>query len=261
MFSLLKNRFGAPGVVSVIALVLAMAGGAWAAKGVIITKLNQIAPNVQKQLKGKAGAQGPQGLPGAAGAAGAKGDVGSQGSQGPPGNSVKLSAAPECEEGGTKLTVGAESQHVCNGKEGEPGPSGEPWTAGGTLPKGATETGTFAATANAALQLWAQAPFPIPLSAPLDSSHVVFHIHGYDGEDGIGAEHEICPGKALNPKAKEGYLCVYIGIFESPFNGIEGVQIRTPENTQGAGTAGALLKANGETSSAKISGSFAVTGS
>jgi uncharacterized protein YneF (UPF0154 family) len=51
MLSLFRNRLGVPGLLAVIALVFAMAGGAYAAKRVIITKLNQISPKVQKQLQ------------------------------------------------------------------------------------------------------------------------------------------------------------------------------------------------------------------
>ena len=35
MFSLLRNRFGIPGVISVVVLVFAMSGGAFAAKFVV----------------------------------------------------------------------------------------------------------------------------------------------------------------------------------------------------------------------------------
>ncbi|MFL5846469.1 MAG: hypothetical protein ACJ762_17425 [Solirubrobacteraceae bacterium] len=80
-------------VVSIIALVVALGGSAFAA-GFVITSTKQIKPSVLKQLKGKRGARGlpgaigPTGLPGAkgdAGAAGAKGDTGATGSTGAPG--------------------------------------------------------------------------------------------------------------------------------------------------------------------------------
>lgn len=91
MFSKLRTRFGAAGVVSVIAVVLAMTGGAWAAKHYIITSTKQIKPSVLKQLKGKPGPVGPQGERGLqgergpGGPTGPKGDAGPQGAEGPPG--------------------------------------------------------------------------------------------------------------------------------------------------------------------------------
>ncbi|HVD40401.1 MAG TPA: hypothetical protein VNC16_05300 [Solirubrobacterales bacterium] len=81
----LKDRFGAASlVVAIIALVVALGGVAFA-KGVIIKKLSQISPGVQKQLKGKTGPQGPAGPQGAPGPAGPKGDRGPQGEPGEPG--------------------------------------------------------------------------------------------------------------------------------------------------------------------------------
>ena len=66
---------------------------------------------------GRAAARGPQGP---AGPAGANGKDGAQGPEGPQG------------EEGEK------------GEPGEEGPEGSPWTAGGVLPSGETETGSWA---------------------------------------------------------------------------------------------------------------------
>ncbi|HYJ21912.1 MAG TPA: hypothetical protein VEW07_07815 [Solirubrobacterales bacterium] len=113
MFSLLRNRFGIPGVISVIALVFAMAGGALAAKKYVITSTSQIKPSVLKSLQGQAGAPGATGAAGSAGAAGAKGDAGNNGA---PGKA---------------------------GEDGADGVSGEPWVVG-TAPTGALMKGTWA---------------------------------------------------------------------------------------------------------------------
>lgn len=52
---------------------------------------------------------------------------------------------------------------VCNGEEG---PTGDPWTAGGTLPNGETETGVWAFNITAgAGEVYAPISFPIPLAA------------------------------------------------------------------------------------------------
>ena len=83
MFSKIHNKLGSAGlIVAMIALVFALAGGAFAANKVIIKKLSQISPSVQKQLRGKTGPQGPVGP---AGAQGPKGDPGLKGDPGSPG--------------------------------------------------------------------------------------------------------------------------------------------------------------------------------
>jgi hypothetical protein len=172
MFSLSRSRFGIPGAIAVVALVFAMAGGALAAKKVIITKLSQISPGVQKQLKGKTGPAGP------AGPAGMKGDTGAIGPQGPAGSAGK------------------------DGSNGAPGPAGSPWVAGGTLPAGSTETGGFAIQTNFLEDAGeglgiTSISFPIPLAAALPETKTVF------------APNVNCPGTAAAPKAASGFLCVY----------------------------------------------------
>src|SRR6188768_510215 len=144
MFSTLRTRFGIPGVISAMALVFAMFGGAYAAsnssgggKATASAKAKK-GPRGPKGAKGDMGPAGPQGP---AGAAGAKGDAGSPGSPGANGKSVALvNEAPDnCEEGGFTYEVegSGEENEVCNGEEGSP------WTDGGTLPSGSTETGVW----------------------------------------------------------------------------------------------------------------------
>lgn len=228
MFSLVRRRLGIPGIISVFALVFAMAGGAYAAKSVIITKLNQISPGVQKQLKGKAGAPG---APGTAGVAGPKGDPGAAGA------------------------VGKEGPQ---GKTGKDGKEGSPWTAGGTLPSEATETGTWAAAfENEGFGSLVGIPFSIPLGAPLDQAHVVKHLKEYNGENEVGIEHETCPGKATNPQAAPGFLCVYTGEAAGAVEiGIIFDPAKDAFEQQGAGSAGAALKLSG---TGLLSGTWAVT--
>jgi Collagen triple helix repeat (20 copies) len=97
--------------------------------------------------QGPAGATGPQGPAGPAGAAGAKGENGAAGTNGTNGtNGVSVTSIESkskigtCEEGGSALTSASGKTYACNGKAGE---EGSPWTAGGTLPVGATETGVW----------------------------------------------------------------------------------------------------------------------
>jgi hypothetical protein len=212
----LKEPFGKAGLtVAILALVLAMVGGAWAA-GALSSKQKKEVTTIAKKYAGKPGAPGANGT---------------NGQNGAPGESVTLAAAGSCPEGGTKVTVGGNSKEicngvkgtngtngkpvvvsatapscfeggitvevegsgvkheVCNGEEGPQGPQGEPWTAGGTLPHNATETGTWAVTAipvgyelhNSAL---AQMSFPIQLTAPLPEEHV--HVIAFGVKSGTG---------------------------------------------------------------------------
>lgn len=83
-------------LVGILALVLAMTGGALAAKKYVITSTKQISPSVLKKLTGAPGAQGPSGLQGAPGSPGSAGKDGTNGTNGatgftevlPPGKSL-----------------------------------------------------------------------------------------------------------------------------------------------------------------------------
>lgn len=182
MFSLLRNRLGVPGVIAIIALVFAMVGGAWAAKGgVIIKKLSQIAPSVQKQLKGKEGPAGPAGKDGAAGPAGPAGAAGPIGSKGDTG---------------------------AKGLQGEQGLQGEPWTPDNRLPEGATLTGVWSGRLGAA----GSVSVPISFSLPLHAAPTPVFV-------GVGEDksEQGCPGVTEGvPAADEGVLCIYRG--EGPGN-------------------------------------------
>jgi hypothetical protein len=94
MFSQLRNRFGVPGVIAVIALVFAMFGGAYAASGGLTPKQKKEVKKIAKQEArklvkagpaGPAGPVGPAGPAGPAGAAGAQGAIGPEGPTGPTG--------------------------------------------------------------------------------------------------------------------------------------------------------------------------------
>jgi hypothetical protein len=265
MFSTLRTRFGIPGVISVMALVFAMFGGAYAASNSSDGGKATASKAGKRGPKGPKGATGPAGPVGPAGPQGPKGDAGASGANGGPGKdgeSVKLAAASgaECPEGGTKITVGATSSKVCNGANGADGldgADGEPWTAGGTLPQNATETGTYSAVVGGAADSYAGGymiptiSFSIPLAGPLDESHSI--LTDADGD-------ATCTGSASNPTAPSGYLCVYavetanatpVAIF--PPSGL---------SIPGAGRAGAIaafsIDAPGVASSSF--GAWAVTG-
>ena len=134
MFSIFRNRFGIPGVISVIALVFAMMGGAVAASNGgsgNATASAKKGPPGPRGPRGKTGATGPAGAQGAVGPAGPKGDTGSAG-------------AP--------------------GKTGEPGPLLE------TLPGGKTMTGHWTAEGEFAA---ATISYPFKLGAAIAAANIV----------------------------------------------------------------------------------------
>jgi hypothetical protein len=131
MFKRFKRHLSPSTAIAIVALVFAMTGGAYAAKKYVITSAKQIKPSVVAQLKGKAGEKGANGPVGTAGVAGVGGVQGPAGVAGAPGEKGKDGEKGEKGEAGK------------DGKVGREGKEGSPWTAGGTLPVGATETGTW----------------------------------------------------------------------------------------------------------------------
>ena len=230
MFLMIRKRLTYANVAMTLALVFAMTGGAYAASKYLITSTKQISPKVLKSLKGAKGvngANGPAGAAGPAGPAGAAG-AGTAGAAGPQGPAGAAGAKGETGTAGTNGTNGA---------------TGSPWTAGGTLPKGKTETGawTFSTTSRI---VTAAFPFPIPLAKPLGESEVHYV--------GPGVSAAACPGTATEPKAEPGNLCVYQSfVINVALNGTTetaggeifptGAMPKELGGTRGAGTSGAAL--------------------
>ncbi len=244
MFAPLRNRFGIPGVISVIALVFAMLGGAYAASDNggpgKATASAKKGPRGPRGPKGPAGPQGPAGPAGPAGAKGDKGDTGAAGSNGKDGSngkSVTVTQIPEgelaCDElGGAELKQeGAGSGvDVCNGEEGSP------WTAGGTLPPGETLTGAWAFNGSSGGEEWVPISFPLPLSeelqpgdwrpaaggGPIEDPGEVHYINPAGKEVLVNEEDfttvernsDACKGTAAVPTAEPGHLCVYASVRE-----------------------------------------------
>ncbi len=197
MFSTLRTRFGIPGVISVIALVFALVGGAYAANNSSSGGKATASAKAKKGPKGPKGATGPAGPAGAqgpAGPAGAKGDAGANGSNG--------AAGPT----GPTGTAGAKGATGAAGATGATGFSG--FTE--TLPAGKTETGVWA-TGPSAVQsgdeVFVPLSFPIPLA---QASSKAFYLKEEEvaHEEGPGFEAG-CTGTVENPTAPEGTLCVY----------------------------------------------------
>jgi hypothetical protein len=212
-----------------LALVFAMTGGAYAASKYVITSTKQIKPSVLAQLKG---AKGANGAGGASGAQGPAGPVGAQGPQGAKGETGPAGAGIEGKEG----------------KEGAAGKEGSPWTAGGTLPSGQTETGTWAFKEDGIVAI----SFPIKLEAPLSSTKT----HFVTIAEATNHEVSACPGTVSSPTAAAGNLCVYEGF---TVNAAVGFFFAGNTTTQGAATAGSILTFNATATPAIGMGTWAVT--
>jgi collagen triple helix repeat protein len=220
MFSRIHEKLGTAGfVISIVALVAALSGGAYAAGALNPQVKKQITKESKKFSKkfskqfAKAGPQGAKGDTGAPGANGSNGAAGSPGNPGEPGSS------------------------------GEPGmcSEGNPTCV---APSGSTLTGTWAVAGGAEDLAMATISFPLRVSpAPTaiqESNTKVFeHQIGAEIKDGetpfVGpyktiiemitspegpgkaAEEDeaafraLCPGSFENPEAESGYLCIYNG--------------------------------------------------
>jgi len=185
-----REPFGTAGlIVACVALIAALAGGAYAASGGLTAKQKKEVKKIAKQFAGKPGA------PGAAGPAGSKGD---QGAKGDPG--------PEGKQG----TPGTNGTNGTNGADGEDGACSEENPVC-KLPSEATETGAWAiGPMNASFQYQAVA-FNLSLEAAPE-----VHVLRENGKEkilGSGGFEEIdqpdCPGTFEEPEAAPGVLCLY----------------------------------------------------
>jgi hypothetical protein len=252
MFLAIGRRFTYANVVATLALVFAMSGGAYAASRYLITSPKQISPKVLKSLKGTAGKPGSAGAIGAAGPAGLAGAAGAQGLAGAKGETGP--AGPQ-------------------GPEGKKGAAGSPWTAGGTLPVGATETGvwafgpiTEAAKSGAFGATFVPlASFTVRLAAALDAGHVHFinssgqEVTGFNGEEELTAEPTQCPGTVAEPAAASGNLCVYAAAeFNVAVSSLSLDDLSTSSTGAGETGAMALMKLTGAEAFGR--GTWAVTG-
>jgi Collagen triple helix repeat (20 copies) len=248
MFSSLRGRFGIPGVISVVALVFAMIGGAYAASDNSGFGHKASASAAKKGLpgprgkRGKPGPAGPVGPAGPAGSAGAKGDTGGEGQQ------------------------GLRGERGSRGREGEPGEEGDPWTAGGTLPEGATETGSWATTTATELEPgffggMAAVSFPIQLKAGFEGlNNVIVVGKGSPVPEQCDDGDETVASSPEHPEAKSGFLCIFVAhaTASSPFPFVSTQKPAVGEG--GTSTAGAILQVVGPNANEGVWGTFAVTG-
>jgi Collagen triple helix repeat (20 copies) len=275
MISKLHARLGSAGlVVAVIALVAALAGTAFAATKLNGTQKKEVEKIAKKYAgkpgkPGKAGTNGTNGSNGAKGDTGAKGDAGAPGSAGAagaPGKSVVITgSAASCGSGGKSIEVEGSGvkQAVCNGEEG---PEGSPWTAGGTLPPGKTETGTYlisSETGDGTFSGYAQTTisFPIPLAEGIPGPSNTLYVPSF-GTVPADCENTENPGTAgpANPEAAPGFLCVFESLATNMnTGGPEPMPIFSPSSVEGAGVSGAVLLQEPTAPEASAKGSWAVT--
>jgi hypothetical protein len=214
MFKVISKQVNAATVIAVVALVFAMTGGAFAlsgggnsgsrsassaggAGGTHTTASIATTKKKKASSKGAAGRRGPKGETGPAGPTGPAGSIGPVGSAGAVGPIGPVGPAGPA---GDKGTTGAK------GATGSTGETGSPWTAGGTLPDGATETGAFVASGIPAetflgYTLTASVSFTLPVAEKLTAIHVI--SKGESLPTG-------CTGSPSKPAAEAGYLCIYI---------------------------------------------------
>jgi hypothetical protein len=260
MLKAIRRRITPSMLIATLALVFAMTGGAYAAKKYLITSTKQISPKVLKSLKGASGQNGPAGPAGPAGAAGA-GSAGAAGPQGPAG------AAGAKGENGAPGAPGAKGEP---GAKGLTGATGSPWTAGGTLPGGKTETGAWAfgeVAAGAVPVGFAPLRIPISFSIPLSSPSLlgstdVHYINAAGKEVTTFGTVEVtstaCLGSATNPTAEPGNLCVYTGSLVEAKGTSEFIETLDGGGA-GASTAGANIMFFNIKAEASGFGSWAVT--
>jgi Collagen triple helix repeat (20 copies) len=231
VISRVHRKLGTAGfIISIVALVVALGGAAYAAGGLTKSQEKQVKKIAQTEAKKYAGKPGANG---ATGPAGPKGDAGATGAEGKQG--------PEGKQG----TQGVQ------GREGAEGPEGSPWTAGGVLPAGDTETGTWLLNSpTASAELYSVISIPIPLKSGLSVGKVHYVT--------TGSTSTPCTGTLQRPTAPLGELCIYEN--EEP-EGAVFKNVQLPEIlTTGSSPYGALIDFKEVQAGALISGTWAVTG-
>lgn len=261
MISRMHRRLGTAGfIISIVALIAALSGGAYAASGALTGKqkkeVEKIARSVSKP--GKPGPTGPTGPTGAPGAKGENGSNGTNGTNGTNGKSVKLvNEEPELcpnEEGFSYEIEGtSDLNEICSATGGAAA------ALPATLALGETETGTWATDFFTSAS-FTSISFPVRLSAEIDETHVKVVKEGgtppAECNDGVAP-----PPSVEHPEAKPGYLCLFVEAFAADASEST-VEIFSPSGGgAGAGATGALLKIEDEAGANNRGfGTWAVTG-
>jgi hypothetical protein len=263
MFSKLRERFGTAGlIVAIVALVLALTGGAFAATGGLNAKQKKEVKKIAKgfQGTGPAGPTGPAGTNGKDGTSGEKGATGAEGPKGATG-----ATGPTGATGATGPT-GATGATGPTGATGATGATGSPWTAGGTLPSSATETGSWGGRFNFTEEpepgvkkgkFDTAVSFNIPLAAELASTNVKAisktGVVGPECDNGVGIAASV-----TNPEADPGFLCVFVGLDEGAV-GKTPAMSKPSSGLNGTNTTGVILSRGGGLTGELFTGTWAVT--
>jgi hypothetical protein len=210
MFRRIRKHMTPSTAIAFLALVFALTGGAFAASnngrntGIRASASSTLASTAKSKAKAKTGPRGPAGPKGATGATGAPGAAGPAGPGGAAGAKGENGAA------GATGATGATGPAGATGAAGPQGATGSPWTAGGVLPHGKTETGVWGTglTSNTG-----QHTFPVSFPLPLENAPEPILVPA-NQESAPG-----CPGRGGGtfeegyeptiPMAEEGKLCVY----------------------------------------------------
>jgi Collagen triple helix repeat (20 copies) len=231
----ITEPFGKAGLtVAILALVLAMVGGAFAAGGLTKPQEKQV-KKIAKKYAGKPGAPGTNGTNGTNGTAGAPGKEGPQGKEGPEGkagtngtngtNGTSVvtgtlepgQGSPPCVEGGVTIEVegSGTKKQVCNGEEGKAGPKGAEGPPGPlteTLPSGKTLKGLWGGHTDQVNGLGLEmTPTSFPFRVENGSGEPPTPIFIKFGEPTPAG----CTGNEGNPGAEPGNLCVFEGESEN----------------------------------------------
>ena len=255
------EKLGSAGfVISIIALCLALTGGAIAANGTgggnaTASAKAKKGPRGPKGPKGAKGDTGAPGTPGTNGTNGKDGAPGQNGAPGAPGKNVVVvgnATAEECPSGGKLYEVEGSGvkNKVCNGTTG--------FTE--TLPEGETETGTWTPPE---LIIEGEVLVPISFPIPLENAPTAVVVEPEEDKSSEGCPSEVDSEGALStglPTADSGTLCIYVNvpaIYPRPGAGLT-VTDPTTAAGPGAGAAGAFLKV--ECAFCAAQGLWAVTG-
>lgn len=213
MIGRIQKQFGTAGLaVAIAALVVALAGTAFAAKRVFTKAQEKQIVKIAKKYAGKPGkdgAPGPAGPQGAKGDQGPKGDPGVAGDEGPKGDTGEAGICsaenPVCDLPAGATLVGAWGTSGGDGDEGSADRS--------LVPISFLQRVSPAPTA-----LWEFEAGPFTVGIELSDGGAAFYCPGCPvpatGEETEAAWKDACPGDADNPDAAPGFVCIYNGTFE-----------------------------------------------
>jgi len=269
MLQRIHEKLGTAGfIISIVALVAALGGGAYAASGSGLTgKQKKEVEKIAKKYAGKNGTNGANGTNGTNGAPGSPGKEGSQGKQGEQGkagtngtngtNGTSVVSSPEpkglnCKEGGSKFVAGASTTFACNGESAE---------YPKTLPSGRTESGTWSVFFTSTVETFpgsvGSITFQLPLASAGSKGFVLtsedIELEKFGRKAGKSCKVEVseplcvftgCEGTLEEPKpVTAGVLCVYSDGPETTEEHTSGpLQTRQANGEElGYSTSGALL--------------------